>query len=113
MSTAVTVPLADTWGMHGDVGTGWWIVMAAFMVLFLGAVIVSIAWFLRGAAQSWPGRKESPAEILERRFAEGAISPEDYRARREALASGTAGANGGAPREKPLAASRPGEASHR
>ena len=32
---------------------------------------------------------EGPVEILERRFAEGAISLEDYRARREVLANGT------------------------
>ena len=29
MSLATTVPLADTWGMHDDIGTGWMIVMMA------------------------------------------------------------------------------------
>jgi uncharacterized membrane protein len=31
-------------------------------------------------------RKETPVEILDRRFAEGGIGEEDYRVRREALA---------------------------
>ena len=87
--------LADTWGMHGD-GGGWWIVMMIGMVLFWGAVLLGIAWMVRNVA--WGGAaprdtvagRESPVEILERRFAEGAITPEDYRARREVLLHGTA-----------------------
>lgn len=34
--------------------------------------------------------REGPVEILERRFAEGEITAEDYRARREVLVSGPA-----------------------
>ena len=37
---------------------------------------------------------ESPVEILERRFAEGAISMEEYRGRREALGKGAVEPNG-------------------
>ena len=94
MNFALTAALlADTWGMHGDdVGTGWWIVMMVFMVLFWAAVILGIVWLVRGASGGgwhWGGeRKETPSEILERRFAEGAISVEDYRARREVIAGG-------------------------
>ena len=90
MNLALTV-LADTWGMHGDdVGTGWMIVMMAFMVLFWGAVILGIVWLVRGAsgagAHSGTARKETPSEILDRRFAEGAISAEEYHQRREVIA---------------------------
>ena len=90
MNIALTVLLADTWGMHGDdVGAGWMIVMMAFMVLFWAAVILGIVWLVRGASGGgwhWGGeRKETPSEILERRFAEGAISVEDYRQRREVI----------------------------
>jgi len=89
MTFGPTVPLADTWGMHGDIGTGWWIVMVVAMVVFWGAVIIGVAWLLRGAFDGWQRpRKESPSDVLERRFAEGAISVEDYRERREILATG-------------------------
>jgi putative membrane protein len=97
MNFAQTFPLADTWGMHGDVGAGWTIGMIVLMVLFWGGVILGIVWLIRGVSQGgWapgdrPVGKESPVEILERRFAEGAIGPEDYRARREVLLGGTAG----------------------
>jgi putative membrane protein len=93
------IPVADTWGMHGDVGWGWMIGMMILMVLFWGAIIFGVIWLIRGAVdgrptdrKEWPPaeRKESPTEILERRFAEGAISAEDYRARREVLGNGTA-----------------------
>jgi hypothetical protein len=36
MTIAQTLPVADTWGMHGDVGTGWMLLMMALMVLFWG-----------------------------------------------------------------------------
>ena len=111
MSAAAALPLADAWGMHGDIGAGWWIVMIAAMVLFWGAIVVAIVWFSRGAAHSWPGRRESPVDILERRFAEGVISPEDYQARREVLANG--GEPNGAPHREQRLAGRPGGASQR
>jgi putative membrane protein len=82
--------LADTWGMHGDIGTGWWIVMMVAMLLFWGGIILGIIWLVRGGTDAWRGgRRETAAEILERRFAEGAISVEDYHERREVLETGT------------------------
>jgi putative membrane protein len=98
MYVAEIIPLADTWGMHGDVGWGWMALMMAVMVLFWGAVIFGIAWLVRGvgrgvgrgtpAAETLAGR-ETPVQILERRFAEGALTLDDYRARREVLVDGT------------------------
>lgn len=99
MATAQSLPLADWWGMHGDVGTGWMVLMMALMVLFWGAIVLGIAWLIRGPAQGRseppesPETRESPLEILERRFAEGAISPDDYRARRQVLREGAAEPN--------------------
>ena len=99
MNIAQTIPLADTW-MHGGWGWGWMALMMVVMLLFWGAVIFGIFWLVRSAASggSTPGEppvsRESPVEILDRRFAEGAISEEDYRARREVLVNGTAGSNG-------------------
>jgi putative membrane protein len=102
VNIAQAIPLADTWGMHGDVGWGWMISMMVLMVLFWGGVIFGIVWLVRGSFDRRPARwSESPTEVLERRFAEGAISVEDYRARREVLVNGAAGSNG-ARKDEPL-----------
>lgn len=94
MNLAQAIPLADSWGMHGDVGAGWMVLMMAVMVLFWGAVIFGFVWLIRSVTRGehargeTVAREETPFGILERRFAEGAITPEDYRARREVLAGG-------------------------
>jgi putative membrane protein len=90
MTLAQTIPLADTW-MHGGWGWGWMSLMMVMMLLFWGAIIAGIVWLIRGAPWGATPRgqnasKETPAEILERRFAEGEIGEEDYRARRAVLA---------------------------
>lgn len=102
----IAMLLADTWGMHdSDVGWGWMTVMMLGMVVFWGAVIFGIVWFIRSVERRGPTTgeavmRESPLEILERRFAEGAMTPEDYRARRQVLANGGADPKG-APSEVP------------
>jgi putative membrane protein len=100
MNIAQAIPLADTW-MHGGWGWGWMSLMMVVMVLFWGAIIFGAVWLIRGAARGGPApaeklaSRESPVEILERRFAEGEITEDDYRARREVLVhEGTAAANG-------------------
>ena len=98
---------ADTWGMHGDVGAGWMILMMAVMVLFWGAVVFGIVWLIRAAIDGGSGRRAmSPVDVLDRRFAEGAISFEDYQARREVLLGG-APERSGARTDEPPAAPRP------
>lgn len=97
MMIAPTIPLADTW-MHGDWGWGWMSLMMLMMVLFWGGIIVGIVWLVRSAGGAprthEPSMsRETPVEILDRRFAEGEISEEDYRARREVL-TGRGGAAG-------------------
>ena len=87
MNLVSIIPLADSWGMHGDVGAGWMVLMMFVMVLFWAAIIFGIVWLARGGSDGWRGaRKETPTEILERRFAEGAISAEEYHERREVIA---------------------------
>jgi putative membrane protein len=104
MELAQIIPFADTWGMDGDVGAGWMIAMMIVMVLFWGAIIFGVVWLIRGAfGGRSQERRESPIEVLERRFAEGAISVEDYRARRKVLVNGTAEANGAHDEEAPAA----------
>ena len=88
----IGLPLADSWNMHG--AWGWMAPMMLGMVLFWGAIIFGVFWLVRGSTwgqptqASTPVEKESPVEILERRFAEGAITPEDYQARRKVLVNG-------------------------
>ena len=101
MTTGSSLPFADAWGMHGDIGAGWWIVMAIAMTLFWGAIIVGGVWALRGGSDIRRGRNETPAEILERRFAQGEISLDDYRARRELLRTGVSSGDG-AGKDAPL-----------
>jgi uncharacterized membrane protein len=85
--------LADTW-MHGGVGWGWMALMMILMVLFWAAVIFGIFWLVRTTVDRRPeARTDAPLEVLERRFAEGAITEEDYRARREILLNGAVGSN--------------------
>lgn len=90
MDTKSTVLLADMWGANGHMGGGWWIVMMIWMVLFWGAVIVGAVWLARGGPSGQPRaeRRETPLEILERRFAEGDISADEYQERREVMTSG-------------------------
>jgi putative membrane protein len=89
MTVAASIPLADTWGMHGDVGAGWMIVMMLLMVLFWAALILGVVWIVRGPYDGWRGgRRETPSEILDRRFAAGEISVEEYDERRSAIGHG-------------------------
>ena len=98
------LPLADSWGMHGDVGWGWMTLMMIGMLLFWGAVILGVVWLVRTASWGQPSQRdrlESPVEILERRFAEGEMTLEDYQSRREVLTNGRSGVPAAAP--KPIA----------
>ena len=62
MSTAQTFYVADTWGMHGDVGTGWMILMMALMVLFWGGLIVAIVLAVRYLGGSRHGGGDGTAQ---------------------------------------------------
>ena len=116
MNIALTVLLADNsdnWNMH-DIGTGWWFVMIPVMVLFMGGMMWMMRRGMGGSSSSdssAPGdrfvSRDSPMEALERHLAEGEISIEEYRARREALVDGTAQPSGDYDEER-LAAPRSG-----
>src|SRR5581483_3930035 len=90
---AVLIPFADNFGHMGDWGAGWWILMMIGMVVFWGLVIVGIVWLVRelsgrhvhGAAAA------SPLDLLDRRLAEGQISPDEYEERRRILAGPAGG----------------------
>jgi putative membrane protein len=96
MKLASIALLADAWDVNGHMGGGWWVVMMIGMVVFWAAVIVGIAWLVRGGPSESRGRAsgETPLEVLDRRFAEGAMSSDDYRERKDVL-TGVAGSSGG------------------
>jgi putative membrane protein len=80
-------PVADGFDMHGDFGGGWWIVMMFGMVVFWGLIIVGAVWIVREIAGSRERHAagETPVALLDRRFAAGEISVEEYGERRAAL----------------------------
>lgn len=81
------VPLMADMGDHmGDWGAGWWVLMTIGMVVFWGLVILGVVWLVRstGSAQHHE-RGLSAIDVLDRRLAQGEISPEEYRDRRAAL----------------------------
>jgi putative membrane protein len=64
---------------------GWWILSGP---LFWLLVIVGIVLLVRGRSgrSPWPGGgRETGIDVLERRFAEGELSLEQYRERRSVL----------------------------
>ena len=91
--TALVPLVADSgFDSHmGDWGAGWWILMAAMMVVFWGLVILGIVWVIRSLG---PGHHPhhtqagSPLDVLDQRLAAGEITPKEYRERRDLLTRG-------------------------
>lgn len=87
------IPLAQyrMYQDHMDNGWGWG--MGALMLIAVVAVVVLVVWVVRstgshhahhaGPAPAGPAgaASETPAQILDRRLAQGDITPEDYQAR--------------------------------
>ena len=94
---ALATPLADFFdNHHGDGGAGWWVLMSIGMFAFWGVVIAGVVWLVRGGSLGAPRRSapEDPLDVLDRRLAEGALSPEEYEERRRLLRSPPDGAHG-------------------
>ena len=119
MNMALVIPVA------ASSGWGWGIGMAVCM-LIMGVMMFAMVG--RGRARGgrprswsggwprwreetptdWPGwRAETPTNVLDRRFAEGEISAEEYRERRGILANAIATRNGGH-KDEALTAPGPG-----
>jgi len=78
---AIVAALDNGWHMDG----GWWFGgMMLWMLLFWGLIVFVVVWLLRGGTGR-TGDKEDAIRILDRRFAEGELSPEEYRERKAAL----------------------------
>jgi putative membrane protein len=88
LTLATTLPIAS----NDDWGPGPWIL---FVPLVWIAIIVTIAWLVRGRGwgRGWGPPRGGPTalEVLDRRFAEGEISAQEYRDRRNILAGRDSG----------------------
>jgi putative membrane protein len=82
LTFANTLPIASHDGWDGP---GPWLLLAP---LFWITVVLLVVWLVRGRGwRGWgPPRGPGAREILDRRFAEGEISAEEYRTRRQTLA---------------------------
>ncbi|MBN9375326.1 MAG: SHOCT domain-containing protein [Cellulomonas sp.] len=79
-------------GWYG-MGMGWgaWLGMGRFWLVLLGVILYAVVRLLpSGRAGGRDRGADSPAEILDRRFARGEIDIETYRAQRAALFDGGA-----------------------
>jgi putative membrane protein len=77
------------WHM-GD-GWGWWMATGwLWMIVFWGLIIWAIAKIASGGARSHSGTtsEATPLEILERRYARGEITDEQFEAMRRRLTGG-------------------------
>jgi putative membrane protein len=76
----------------GGMSPGWGIVMMIFGLLVIALVILGIVWLGRSlrAGPSGSHGHTTPLELLDRRFAEGTISVDDYHERRRILGAGRA-----------------------
>ncbi len=80
------------WGRGPGAGGGWWIGHLIFMLLIAALVILAIVWLVRNLSAGAGRHRGEPTalEALDRRFAEGAISVEEYNERRRILGGGPA-----------------------
>ena len=81
--------LADFDG-HMDWDGGWGVLMVLGMVLFWALIIAGVVWVVRELSRSpraphTAATDSDPLKILDRRLAEGIMSPDDYRERRAIL----------------------------
>ena len=86
-SPALILTLADFDG-HMDWDGGWGVLMVVGMIVFWALVIGGIIWLVRELARSRDrraGAEDDPLKILDRRLADGSITPDDYRERRAVL----------------------------
>lgn len=87
----IGLPLADSWNMHGGWGWSWMVPMMLGMVLFWGAIIFGFVWLIRdGVQRRQPASEETALTVLDRRFAEGSLSADEYQQRRNVLTAAKA-----------------------
>ena len=84
MATLITLAQYRMYDDHMDGAWGWG--MAALMVIALVAVVVLVIWFVRSTGATHAhgqhaGAAETPLQILDRRLAQGEITPDEHKER--------------------------------
>jgi putative membrane protein len=70
---------------------GLMVLVAVFWLMVLAGVALLVVWFMRTRPQSPTAQvpiRETPLQILDRRFAAGEIDAEDYKRSRDLLGGG-------------------------
>jgi putative membrane protein len=81
---------ADGWGMMGPSMWGGWGMMGMMIVgpilaiLVVGLLVAGIAWAVQAGSRGAPGG-ETPLEILQRRYASGEITKDQFEEMRRAV----------------------------
>lgn len=75
---------------NGGMGGGAWIFMGVFWAAALTLIIFLVVRLLPSNGQGRRAEKDSPEELLDRRFARGDLDVETYQAQRAVLASSRA-----------------------
>jgi len=78
-------------GYGFGMGLAGWIFMGLFWVAVIALVVWAVVALLPGSRSGGPGRRETPQEILDRRFALGELDAEQYRRARDELAAAATG----------------------
>jgi putative membrane protein len=90
--TMLAALVSADWGDHMDGwGAGPWIVMVVGMVFFWAFVVVGVVWLVRARPWTAATGGDSAMDLLDRRFAAGEISADEYRERRAVLRGGDSG----------------------
>jgi putative membrane protein len=78
-------------GYGFGMGPAGWIFMGLFWLAVIALVVWAVVALLPGTRGVGPGRRDTPLEILDRRFALGELTAEQYRQAREELSSASSG----------------------
>lgn len=79
--------IADGLQMHGDGSGSWMGGMVIWMVVFWAALIMGIVWLVQLGLDRRPQPEQEPGKILDRRFAEGEITFDEYHKQKASLLS--------------------------
>jgi putative membrane protein len=88
MISSAHLLLAHTWpNDHMGWDGGWWIVMAVGMIVVWGLIVLAVVLVVRELTRRRDSHQGEPdaMSLLDRRLAEGEISPDEYRERRAVL----------------------------